>query len=184
VTASSRDALPTQVLVQQPDQHHRQRDICRTNGAYSTVRHGARGLGGLLLLAAQFLVVGACTCFDLRCFFGSSSPLSQTLTHLHLRTQSLYKLAYHSTPLCLCLRCVGVARGVLRECTCSRGVCPQVLATQSDQQHRQRGLCRTGSAYSTVRRGGLWSRWSLCLLLCFCVEEGGGGGGGGWFIKA
>jgi hypothetical protein len=35
--------LPAQVVVQQPDQHHCQRDFFWTDGAYSTVRRGALG---------------------------------------------------------------------------------------------------------------------------------------------
>jgi hypothetical protein len=36
---------PAQAVGQQPDQHHRQRGVYRTDGAYFTVRRGAVGLG-------------------------------------------------------------------------------------------------------------------------------------------
>jgi hypothetical protein len=41
--ACSRGGLPTQVLGQQPDQHHRQWDFCRTDLASKAVRRGAVG---------------------------------------------------------------------------------------------------------------------------------------------
>ncbi len=48
--ACSRGGLPAQAVGHQPDQHHRQRDLFRTDGAYSTVQRGAVGLGGLCCL--------------------------------------------------------------------------------------------------------------------------------------
>jgi hypothetical protein len=46
--------LPTtaQGVERQPDQHDRQRGVCRTDGAYSTVRRGAVGLRLFLVLRA------------------------------------------------------------------------------------------------------------------------------------
>ena len=46
--ACSRGCLLSQVVVQQPDQHDRQRDVYRTDGACFSVRRGA--VGGLFCL--------------------------------------------------------------------------------------------------------------------------------------
>ncbi len=53
--ACSRGGLPAQVLVEQPDQHHRERGVYRTDGAYFTVRRGAVWLRLSLGLAAWLL---------------------------------------------------------------------------------------------------------------------------------
>jgi hypothetical protein len=47
--ARSRGGLPVQVLGQQPHQHHRQRGLCRTDRACSTVRRGTLGLSCLFV---------------------------------------------------------------------------------------------------------------------------------------
>ncbi len=43
MTAVAHAGLPAQGVGPQPDQHHRQRGLCRTDGAYYTVRRGAAG---------------------------------------------------------------------------------------------------------------------------------------------
>ena len=54
--ACSRGGLPAQALAQQPDQRHRQQDLFRTDGAYSTVRRGAVDLGVLCCLLLCLVV--------------------------------------------------------------------------------------------------------------------------------
>jgi hypothetical protein len=53
--ACSRGGFPAQAVVQQPDQHHHQRGVHRTDGASISVRRGAVGFGLSLGLAALCL---------------------------------------------------------------------------------------------------------------------------------
>jgi hypothetical protein len=57
--ACLRGGLPAQVPAHQPDQHDRQRGVHRTDGAYSTVRFGAVGLGLSSVFATWLLHAGA-----------------------------------------------------------------------------------------------------------------------------
>jgi hypothetical protein len=55
--ACSRGCLPAQAIAQKPDQHDRQRDLCWTDGASSTVRRRAVWFLVILGHESRFLVV-------------------------------------------------------------------------------------------------------------------------------
>jgi hypothetical protein len=120
--AWSRGDLPAQAVGQQPDQHHRQRDLCRTDGAYSTVRRGAVDFGGLcclLLLCGceamhklELLLYVLLSLFLVKGLqrgargFSSLSSTQRKKFEKRQRGRSTTMLDFHNTTMrCVCLRC-------------------------------------------------------------------------------
>jgi hypothetical protein len=92
--ACSCGGLPVQVVGRQPDQHHRQRDLCRTDSASRSVRHGA--VGFLFILGSRCLV----GCMDAGAFFAEACFLLQW--HVHFSFFHLHKLFLH---MIFCMPC-------------------------------------------------------------------------------